>query len=164
MTRRRQRPFDVPNNPQLLSRWKEGTNNRTSAQDAPVPRDTQVRVALFWSSWIFLIFWAWDFPGLRARTFLAWWLAAVDKLRAHKCQLRAQRRFLRKSLEEEDGRMVSLDLTAPWDTLTNHLLKAQVSLKYSRLEWKTCPQERTSHPSPCWRLCCLFKAFWCKTI
>ena len=112
----------------------------------------------------FPIFWAWDVPGLRARTFQAWWVAAVDKLRAHKCQLRAQRRFLRKCLKEEDGRMVSLDLTAPWDTLTNHLLKAQVSLKYSRLKWKTCPQERTSHPSPCWRLCCLFKAFWCKTI
>ena len=56
MTGRRQRLLDVPNNPQLLSRWKEGTNNRTSAQDAPVPRDTQVHVALFWSSWIFLIF------------------------------------------------------------------------------------------------------------
>ena len=54
--------------------------------------------------------------------------------------------------------MVSLDLTAPWEILASHLLKTQ------SLEWKTCSQERTSHPSPCWRLCCLFKAFWCKTL
>ena len=77
MTRRRQRLLGVPYNPQLLSRWKEGTNNRTSAQDAPVPWDTQVHVALFWSSWIFLIFshllglglsWSQsqDLPGLEA--------------------------------------------------------------------------------------------------
>ena len=63
----------------------------------------------------FPIFWAWDFPGLRARTFQAWWVAAVDKLRAHKYQLRAQRRFLRKCLKEEDGRMVSL--TGPYCSL-----------------------------------------------
>ena len=149
---RRQRLLDVPNNPQLLSRWKEGTNNRASAQDAHVPWDTQVHVALFWSSWICLIFS--HLLGLR----LSWSQSQdLTVLVAGSCG-QAQRRFLRKCLEEEDGRLVSLDLTAPWETLANHLLKAQ-----SLVEWKTCSQERTSHPSPCWRLCCLFKAFWCKT-
>lgn len=138
---------------------KEGTNNRTSAQDAPVPWDTQVHVALFWSPWIFLIFshllglglsWSQsqDLAGLEA--------GSCGQAQEHKCQLRAQRRFLRKSLEEEGGRMVSLDLTAPWEILTSHSTQDSVPRVEDML-----PREDQPLP-PCWGFVAFSKHFGAK--
>lgn len=67
------------------------------------------------------IYWGGDFPGLRARTFQAQWLAAVEQLRAHKRQLTAQRRFPRKMFMEG------------WSHWTLLLPQRHLPVSYSRL-------------------------------